>query len=413
MPKRIPAPREPRGIIRDYSRALRGLFEVSSTAIRRELLDAQEFAAATASIRARRGDDEVDDLEDAIGRISLVVDRELPDEVIRDIVDRYGLEADRHNLEEVRRTFRGAVGLDLPGSAPHGPEIIRAYARDNVRLIKTVHTGKLERVRALVERSWRVGDRWEVISSKIQAELGKDPTIADRIARDQIQKLNAELTRDRQVAAGVRRFAWRTSQDGRVRERHRRLEGKIFAWDAGHPTERFPGWPIHCRCYAEPVLEDEDGEFVGPLGNPFDATGFPDEIGYSATSGGPRDRPSRAGIPPRPGRGPAHAPRSPRRRQPVGSSPWPPGRTGPRPSAPVRPSQASRGGRSPPRRPGRPSSSSRSTWRSLRASLRTSSKTDRSRARSSASGSSSAGFAAASRGGDDGARARAPDPAQL
>lgn len=300
MPKRIPAPREPRGIIRDYSRALRGLFEVSSTAIRRELLDAQEFAAATASIRARRGDDEVDDLEDAIGRISLVVDRELPDEVIRDIVDRYGLEADRHNLEEVRRTFRGAVGLDLPGSAPHGPEIIRAYARDNVRLIKTVHTGKLERVRALVERSWRVGDRWEVISSKIQAELGKDPTIADRIARDQIQKLNAELTRDRQVAAGVRRFAWRTSQDGRVRERHRRLEGKIFAWDAGHPTERFPGWPIHCRCYAEPVLEDEDGEFVGPLGDPFDATGFPDEIGYSATSGGPRDRPSRAGIPPAP-----------------------------------------------------------------------------------------------------------------
>lgn len=311
MARKIPAPREPKATILGYSRALRRVFDVSSRAIQRELLDTPEFARATEAIRTRRGDDEVDDLEDAIGRVQISFERELSDDVIRDIVERYGEETNAHSLAEFRRQFKGAIGLDLPGQAPHGPEIVRAYARDNVRLIKTVHTQKLERVRALVERSWRAGDRWGTISEKIQAELGKDAMIADRIARDQVQKLNAQLTRDRQVAAGVRRFAWRTSKDARVRSTHRHLEGKIFTWKEGHPTERFPGWPIHCRCYAEPVLEDEEGDFVGPTGDPFDATPFPQGIGFARTSGGPRARPSRAGIPPAPRTRPRARPQAP------------------------------------------------------------------------------------------------------
>jgi SPP1 gp7 family putative phage head morphogenesis protein len=80
---------------------------------------------------------------------------------------------------------------------------------------------------------------------------------AKLIARDQTAKLNSDLNRFRQDQAGVDKYVWRTSQDERVRARHRGLEGKVYEW--GEPTGAEdglpPGQPIQCRCVAQGVVE--------------------------------------------------------------------------------------------------------------------------------------------------------------
>lgn len=74
------------------------------------------------------------------------------------------------------------------------------------------------------------------------------------IARDQIGTLAMEITRDRQTAAGIRKFVWLTKRDSRVRDSHRSRHGKTFAWADGADGE-FPGGPPNCRCHAAAVIE--------------------------------------------------------------------------------------------------------------------------------------------------------------
>jgi SPP1 gp7 family putative phage head morphogenesis protein len=88
------------------------------------------------------------------------------------------------------------------------------------------------------------------------------------IARDQVGKLNGQLTELRQRQAGVTTYYWRTSRDERVREAHDVLEGMLCRWD--DPTvysddggatwkprsaigafEGQPGGEFQCRCSAE------------------------------------------------------------------------------------------------------------------------------------------------------------------
>ena len=54
---------------------------------------------------------------------------------------------------------------------------------------------------------------------------------AELIARDQVLKLNAEVTQRRHEAAGITEFVWSTSRDERVRPDHKALEGKRYRYD--------------------------------------------------------------------------------------------------------------------------------------------------------------------------------------
>lgn len=75
------------------------------------------------------------------------------------------------------------------------------------------------------------------------------------IVRDQVSKLNSQITQARQVAAGIEQFKWVTVGDDRVRPLHRQINGRVYSWDVGHPTEGFPGQPPNCRCHAEAVVD--------------------------------------------------------------------------------------------------------------------------------------------------------------
>lgn len=71
-------------------------------------------------------------------------------------------------------------------------------------------------------------------------------------ARDQMQRFNKACTLATFESAGVRRVRWRTSQDGRVRESHKALDGKIY-YINDLPKEIDD---YNCRCGLEPVEYD-------------------------------------------------------------------------------------------------------------------------------------------------------------
>lgn len=70
------------------------------------------------------------------------------------------------------------------------------------------------------------------------------------IARNAPLQYSGAITKHHQLNAGIKQYRWQTSHDERVRESHRKLDGKIFDWDQLGP---YPRSEVNCRCDAIPV----------------------------------------------------------------------------------------------------------------------------------------------------------------
>jgi SPP1 gp7 family putative phage head morphogenesis protein len=131
-------------------------------------------------------------------------------------------------------------------------DIMRDFNKANVTLIKSLSSTTFTRVEGVIERGFRSGQRHTEIAKEIQREFRTTRNRAKLIARDQIGRLNSQLTRQRQKSNGITHAVWRTLQDERVREEHEAREGQRFSLETGLDGE-FPGDPVNCRCFSEPV----------------------------------------------------------------------------------------------------------------------------------------------------------------
>jgi len=162
-------------------------------------------------------------------------------------------EASTFNRAQVQKQLRGVIGVDVFFNEPALESMLADFSFENARLIKSVPAQYLDQVEALTSRGLRQGRRSVDVAKDIQARFGVAESRAKLIARDQISKINADLTRTRQESLGITEYIWRTSRDERVRPTHAALEGTTQRWDdppaVGHPGEDF-----QCRCGSEPIL---------------------------------------------------------------------------------------------------------------------------------------------------------------
>lgn len=183
-----------------------------------------------------------------------------------------------HNVEEFNRhamnnQFRAVVPVDVikRGATPATDDAMLQFTRINAGLITTVSDRYFGDIEAMVSDAVISGGRPEDVQALLEDRLGVAQSNAARIARDQVNKLNGQLTEMRQRELGIDGYTWRTSNDERVRGRpggkypkatpsHWALDGKSFKWS--HPpasgTDGEPGHPgtaIECRCNAEPDIE--------------------------------------------------------------------------------------------------------------------------------------------------------------
>lgn len=168
-----------------------------------------------------------------------------------------GLESQRHT-ERFMETAKQALGVDLTAVVRQEDlaDYLRAAATRNAALIKGLSDDTVKRVQETVTKAVINGRSAADLRSELTRQFRIEDSRARLIARDQIAKLNSDLNRIRHQQAGVTEYTWRTSADERVRERHRRLEGKVYRY--GEPTGAEqglpPGQPIRCRCIAQAIV---------------------------------------------------------------------------------------------------------------------------------------------------------------
>ena len=138
--------------------------------------------------------------------------------------------------------------------------MMERWVEDNVALIKTIPQESLGRMRQIVLEGYRNGKTTTAIVKQIQRTYSVDRRHAQLLARDQIAKLNGDITQQQQQDAGVVEYVWSTSGDSRVRPSHAALNHKRFRWDdppvVDEKTGRrcHPGKDYQCRCCALPVF---------------------------------------------------------------------------------------------------------------------------------------------------------------
>ena len=128
-----------------------------------------------------------------------------------------------HNRGQMERVL-GVTGplLDLDLR----PELDR-FRAENVRLIRSIGPEALSSVLEEVTEAQRTGMRVEELRARIAERFEVSGSRAELIARDQILKANADLSRTRMQRVGVTRYRWSTSRDVRVRADHAALEGTM------------------------------------------------------------------------------------------------------------------------------------------------------------------------------------------
>ena len=136
-------------------------------------------------------------------------------------------------------------------------KIKEGFIVENVELIKSIPNYYFQAIEGWVTKAGNEGWTAARLANDLKESFDLSRNKAKLIARDQTGKLFGQLNKERQTAAGIRKFVWRTMEDERVREEHEALDGQEFSWD-DPPDEGMPGEPIQCRCTAEAVLEGDE-----------------------------------------------------------------------------------------------------------------------------------------------------------
>lgn len=195
------------------------------------------------------------DLSIILSGIKVEFARRMTEAELAVAAERLGVAVTSHNLKQLSKSLKTVLDVDVFGGEPFLKSQLENYVEQNVGLIKSVDARYFTEVEEIVFRGARQGLSTQEISATIRKRGNIAKRRSDLIARDQVNKLNGQLSKLRQTDLGVGRYVWRTSLDERVRATHRVREGQIFSWDEP-PGDGHPGEPINCRCYAEPVLED-------------------------------------------------------------------------------------------------------------------------------------------------------------
>lgn len=186
------------------------------------------------------------------------------DEAVGSLVALVARRVERFNAEQFHRTIRQAYGVDIFKAEPRLGQLATVWEAENIKLIKSIPAQYLEGLHGKVVAAVQKGTSLRELTALVRQTYKMPRNRAELIARDQVGKLNGQLTEYRQQNIGVEEYRWRGVLDEREREEHVAREGEVFRWDKP-PEDGHPGQPIRCRCWAEavlPLFEDLDALVV-------------------------------------------------------------------------------------------------------------------------------------------------------
>jgi SPP1 gp7 family putative phage head morphogenesis protein len=216
---------------------------------------------------AIKTDDFSDQIEEVVDVSKQELSEQLPDSRIHQMVLAIGLLVSRHNRKEVLKVISSVASVqvnELFLAEPFLEAELSAFVKQNIGLIRTIPERYFSEIEGILFRGAQQGLSQAAIRQQIAKRFGVSRNRAIVIARDQVGKLNGQLTQLRHQALGIKKYRWRTVGDERVRGNpmgtspkatpsHWTREGRIFSWSKP-PSDGHPGQPILCRCIPEPIL---------------------------------------------------------------------------------------------------------------------------------------------------------------
>lgn len=252
---------EPRAIERQYEASLKAYVARLNELIRKILIpqlpDLERQAYHTVPDTAvQRADSMPAEYVKLISRVKIQLSSQYTQPELDRIIAKASGATAEFSKAAFKKQMKRVTGLDLFTSEPWLGNSLGSFMVKNQDLIKSVADDQIKKVNQIVLNGFQNGLRHEAIAEILDEKLDLAEGRASAIARDQVSKLNSELTRLRQSELGIKRYIWSTSLDERVRDSHRANEGKVFSWDDPPAETGHPGEDINCRCVALPVVED-------------------------------------------------------------------------------------------------------------------------------------------------------------
>ena len=172
------------------------------------------------------------------------------------VADRTARAVVRHSKAQVARQTKAALGVTVPTVDRGVPARIEGFIHENVARIQRLGNKTLDDVETILAKAYADG----LGEADVAAELHERFAIAERharfLARDQVTKLYAKVTRMQHQEVGVRVFRWKTQRDGHVRKAHAVKHDRIFPYTGSRAPSFLPGDETGCRCWEEPVFEE-------------------------------------------------------------------------------------------------------------------------------------------------------------
>jgi uncharacterized protein with gpF-like domain len=176
----------------------------------------------------------------------------------REYLERLGRSSRRQFLAGLRDALGVAVAMDLDG--PVQMAALERGVREAVSLIRTIPEDLLGRVREAVLGGVSRGRDLGRIEADLSEGYGITARRARMIARDQCNKVNAELAAANAREAGLTRGEWRHNAASKVaRETHMEMDGREFdlsegLYDPAEGRNVMPGELVNCQCTFCPVV---------------------------------------------------------------------------------------------------------------------------------------------------------------
>jgi SPP1 gp7 family putative phage head morphogenesis protein len=181
------------------------------------------------------------------------------------------------NERQYEKGAKSALGIEFPVGEDWWPDAHEIWRKRNYDIIRSDMKNYIAQVNDLTEKAVTSGLSVKELSKQI---MSLDDKItkgrANFIARDQIGKLNGEITQRRMESVGLTMYIWETSGDERVRSTHAPMDGLLCRWDdatvysddggkawKARPTGAVllhPGQDYQCRCTAIAYWEELVGE---------------------------------------------------------------------------------------------------------------------------------------------------------
>jgi SPP1 gp7 family putative phage head morphogenesis protein len=207
------------------------------------------------SVNVSYTDDASDELDKIFDDMRIYIDQNVD---AKAIANKNAQAVNAYNGKKWQEQINHVFGINMFQNEPWLQDQLNIWIGTNVGLIKSLEDQALQQVKYQVQSGFTKGLTSGDIAKNIKERVDVADSRANLIGRDQVSKLNGQLTMERQQEIGVTSYIWSTSHDERVRETHAEQDGETFQWNDPPAETGNPGEDYQCRCIALPDFSSSD-----------------------------------------------------------------------------------------------------------------------------------------------------------